>query len=89
MPGLLALLQALMPILGPLLQSLLVKKKADAIQWAKDGAQAHLSMKNTAAAFWLGTLACHFETMSDHDWSAQQAAVPSIMTGIAKFGGAK
>ena len=89
MTGLIALLAALMPILGPLLQSLLVKPKADAIEWARKGAQAHLSMKNTAAAFWLGTLACHFETMSDHDWSAQQSVVPSVTKAMNAFGGAK
>lgn len=81
MSGLLALLTALMPLIQPLLAALLNKPKKDAAQWARDGAKAHLAgeTKNPVAAFYLGSLACAIDSMSEPDWSAVQSAAPAAI----------
>lgn len=90
MSGLLALLTALMPILGPLLQSLINKPKKDAAQWARDGAKAHLAgeNKNPVAAFYLGSLACAIDGWSEAEWQAQKTAIPKAFGAFQAYAAA-
>lgn len=79
---LLELITTLAPIIGQVVTAILSKKKGDFAAWARDGAKAHAAAKDPRMAFWLGSLACMADNMSDADYAAMKPMAVAAMKAV-------